>query len=147
MHVSHEPPEETERRLLMVLAKAELKVHDGAFVFQEWPLAEATPQVFQTPGALAFVRDEDRWSALVPADGTAGERFGLFSFHFPPGIDNSGFVGWLASRLKARCGTGVFVICGQNTARGGIFDYWGCPIGVFDQVVAELRALEASSTK
>ena len=61
--------------------------------------------------------------------------------HFDPALDNSGFVGWLASHLKAVLGTGVFVVCGQNGARGGIFDYWGCPIRVADAVFGEVRAL------
>ena len=65
-----------------------------------------------------------------------------FSFHFRSGLDNSGFVGWLATRLKARLGTGVFVVCGQNSARGGIFDYWGFPTDLRHDAImllAELR--------
>ena len=38
-------------------------------------------------------------------------------------------------------GTGVFVVCGSNTALGGIYDYWGCPIEVFDDVVHAVRTL------
>jgi len=139
MFVSRESPDATEARLRLVLAQADLKTFDGLYAFKEWPLSEA-PGVFGTPGALAFVRDEDKWSALVPSDGT-GERFGLFSFHFKPGLDNSGFVGWLATRLKERCGTGVFVVCGHNSARGGVFDYWGYPVEVRDEVLAALREL------
>ena len=44
-------------------------------------------------------------------------------FHFPAGVDNSGFVGWLASHLKVVLGTGVLVVCGFNSQRGGVFDY------------------------
>jgi hypothetical protein len=29
-------------------------------------------------------------------------------------VDNSGFVGWLASHLKAAIGTGVLVVCGKT---------------------------------
>ncbi|MFC9438074.1 DUF6196 family protein, partial [Nocardia sp. NPDC057030] len=89
------------------------------------PLAEP-PQL--TPRTLAVVRDAEKWSALVPfaeADGAEVEKFGLFSFHFPTGLDNSGFVGWLAGQLKRTLGTGVFVVCGSNRERGGIYDYWG----------------------
>jgi hypothetical protein len=50
----------------------------------------------QLPEALAFVRDEDAWSVLAPAETGAREPIGVFVFHFPPGLDNSGFVGWLA---------------------------------------------------
>jgi hypothetical protein len=61
----------------------------------------------------------------------------------PAGMDNSGFVGWLATEFKRRLGTGVFVVCGQNRDRGGIYDYWGCPVQVraqAAQVLDELRA-------
>ena len=71
------------------------------------------------------------------------ERFGVFSFHFPAGVDNSGFVGWLATHLKHRLGTGVFVICGSNRARGGIYDYWGCPRELLPDVVAVVNELSA----
>ncbi|MGI5346709.1 DUF6196 family protein [Streptomyces sp. CA-250714] len=46
------------------------------------------------------------------------------AFHFPAAADNSGFVGWLASELKDQLGTGVAVLCGYNSAQGGIYDYW-----------------------
>ena len=99
------------------------------------------------PGeTLAVVRDQESWSRLVPltqeSDGV--ERFGIFSFHFADQVDNSGFVGWLATHLKAELGTGVFVVCGSNRARGGIYDYWGCPIDLLDRAVAVVRALRAS---
>ncbi|MBA3339895.1 MAG: hypothetical protein H0T54_09185, partial [Geodermatophilaceae bacterium] len=64
------------------------------------------------------------------------------SFHFPYGLDNSGFVGWLGSVLKHELGTGVFVVCGQNSRRGGIYDYWGCPAQLRHEaarVIEELR--------
>ena len=72
---------------------------------------------------------------------TSPDAFAVFSFHFTPGLDNSGFVGWLASHLKAVTGTGVLVVCGQNSGRGGIFDYWGAPLPVASRVVAEIRRL------
>ncbi len=77
--------------------------------------------------ALALVRDGDLWSQLVPADLATAEPLTLWSIHFEPGIDNSGFVGWLATLIKQHTGSGVAVICGQNTQRGGIFDYWCAP--------------------
>ncbi len=73
----------------------------------------------------------------------------MFCFHFPDGLDNSGFVGWLATHLKETLGTSVFVICGQNSDRGGIFDYWACPLNLGDEVagmiVEKLVTLSASS--
>lgn len=68
----------------------------------------------------------------------------LLSFHFPSELDNSGFVGWLAGLLKRELGTGVFVVCGQNSRRGGIYDYWGCPAqlrGGAAHVIQQLRAV------
>lgn len=94
--------------------------------------------------AVALIRDKDVWSVLKPADAMAVEQFGLFSFHFENGVDNSGFVGWLATRLKQQLGTGVFVVCGQNTSRGGIFDYWGVPVAMTQQakdVINQIKAI------
>ncbi len=95
--------------------------------------------------ALAIVRDDECWSQLAPARGGDGEQFTIFSFHFSDGMDNSGFVGWLASHLKQTFGTGVFVICGQNSKKGGIYDYWGCPIELAGDVRAELEALRTTA--
>ncbi|RKS75560.1 hypothetical protein CLV35_2030 [Motilibacter peucedani] len=143
--ISRETPEQTHARLRSVLARAEMTVFDGVWSFAETPLDEP-PQL--SAATLAVVRDEDSWSALVRDDvqDAGRERFGLVSFHFPAGVDNSGFVGWLAGELKTRLGTGVFVVCGSNRARGGIYDYWGCPVGLLDDVVGVIRGLGASST-
>lgn len=126
MYVSQETPQQTDARLRQVLASADLIWHEGQFAFYEFP-AKDFP-VKEAGHALAFVRDEEVWSVLKGAGPEAAEPFGLFSFHFPQGLDNSGFVGWLASILKRELGTGVFVVCGQNSRRGGIFDYWGVPM-------------------
>lgn len=119
--ISHETPAATEARLAQVIRLAKLTIYDAPHGFLEMPLA--APVI--PPGALALVRDDLVWSALVPRD--TGETFFLWRFHFPAGVDNSGFVGWLATEMKQRLGSGVFVVCGQNSAQGGIFDYWGCP--------------------
>lgn len=131
----------TRRRLQTVIASAEFTRFDGAYAFEELGtdgLAHASQS------ALAIVRDEDSWSQLVPSSGS-GEQFGIFSFHFPPGLDNSGFVGWLATHLKRRLGTGLAVICGYNSARGGIYDYWCCPIELHGRVLKEVEQLRARS--
>lgn len=125
-----------------MIAEAEWTVFDGLYGFSEVPAAQFPVERLAT--ALAFVRDEDVWSVLAPADAGTQERFRLFSFHFLAGLDNSGFVGWLASHLKTTVGTGVMVVCGQNSTRGGIFDYWGAPESVAEQVVAEVRGLRSS---
>jgi len=139
--ISQESPPQTERRLRRVIESAELVALEGEWSFQEAPLDR--PPVL-TEQMLAVVRDDHVWSWLAPtAAGTDDDqRFAVFSFHFPDGVDNSGFVGWLATRLKARLGTGVFVVCGQNSARGGIFDYWGFPTDLRHDAImllAELR--------
>ncbi|WFE54831.1 DUF6196 family protein [Micromonospora sp. WMMD1155] len=136
--ISQESRDETEQRLRRVIAAAELVVFDGEWAFFEAPL-DQPPAL--TADLLAVVRDEDRWSWLAPGGGTDGERFAVFSFHFPPDLDNSGFVGWLATEFKRRMGTGVFVICGHNSARGGIYDYWGCPAQLRTEAVRVLREL------
>lgn len=123
-----------------VIAAADLVLLDGDWAFQEAPLDR--PPVLTTD-LLAAVRDEDSWSWLAPAGPDAVERFALFSFHFPPGVDTSGFVGWLAGRLKRRLGTGVFVVCGQNSRRGGVYDHWGCPADLRGQVIEVIDELRA----
>ncbi|WP_242906051.1 DUF6196 family protein [Actinomadura terrae] len=141
--ISVETTEQTEARLRGVIAQAELTVHDGVWCFEEFP-ADRTPEL--TADTLALIRDEESWSRLVPLPPGHGaaEQFGIFSFHFPADQDNSGFVGWLATHLKAELGTGVFVICGSNRARGGIYDYWGCPIDMLNKAVAAVEALRTA---
>ena len=136
--ISVETAEQTELRQRQVISEAEFVVHSGCWHFEE----SDEPPVL-TGEVLAVVRDHEIWSSLVPAptDIVGTERFGLFSFHFPSATDNSGFVGWLASHLKNELGTGVFVVCGSNTSRGGIFDYWGCPEELRDEVVAVVERL------
>jgi hypothetical protein len=141
--VSQETEEQTDLRLRRVIALADLVVHDGVWYFEESPAANPPSLSDRT---LAIVRDKDSWSALMPLTQEPAqpvERFGVFSFHFPSGIDNSGFVGWLATHLKRRLGTGVFVVCGSNRARGGIYDYWGCPHELLAEVVAVIKELSA----
>ena len=124
---------------LASLAAAEIRVYDQPYAFEETARSDAPPSV--RADALAVVGDDEVWSQLVPSFDLADEWFAVFRFHFPPGIDNSGFVGWLASRLKRELGTGVFVVCGQNSQRGGIYDYWGCPTSEADILLREIRVL------
>lgn len=141
--ISRETPQDTRRRLHGVLRRAELDVLDGLWRFRESPL-HSPPAL--SPDVLAVVRDDETWSWLAPetdadAGDSGGERFGLWTFHFPDRTDNSGFVGWLATELKHRLGTGVFVVCGSNSSRGGIYDHWGCPAEVLPEAVAAVREL------
>jgi hypothetical protein len=144
MHVSHETADQVRARLSGVLARAELQVLDGAFAFTEH--APGSVPVAASEGALAMVRDEDGWSVLRPAPDDIAEPLRVFVLHFPPDEDNSGFVGWLASHLKATVGTGVLVVCGFNSRRGGVFDYWCVPDSIGAAAVAEVRHLRASGS-
>jgi Family of unknown function (DUF6196) len=136
--VSHETPEQTNVRLEQVIKKSKLKIYTEAYAFEEFPITEFSVRV--RPDALALVRDDAVWSQLIQ-DNSATEPFAIWRFHFPLGADNSGFVGWLATRLKQRFGTGVFVVCGQNSQDGGIFDYWGCPWHLRKEVQDEILNL------
>ncbi|MGN8249512.1 DUF6196 family protein [Pseudomonas sp. SMV7] len=139
VNISHETAQETERRLLCVMTQAHVHYFPGTYTFMEFPLPSFPDAACSD--ALALVRDDQVWSQLVPCADGEQELFGVFRFHFPPGVDNSGFVGWLAMRLKQKFGTGVFVTCGQNRDEGGIFDYWGVPASLASDVFAEIQAL------
>jgi Family of unknown function (DUF6196) len=143
MYINEESADKTHLRLMHVIATADFIVHDMPYAFVECDVAHFPGM--HVPQALAFVRDENVWSALLPSSSADQEAFVIFGFHFTPGLDNSGFVGWLASHLKSKLGTGVLVICGQNSQRGGIFDYWGAPISIADQVIAEIVALRSGN--
>ncbi len=139
VNISHETVEDTERRLLRVITQAQVRFFPGSYTFLEFPLS-SFPDAARRD-ALALVRDDQVWSQLVPCCDVEQELFGIFRFHFPQGADNSGFVGWLAMRLKQKFGTGVFVTCGQNRDEGGIFDYWGVPVSLASDVFAEIQTL------
>ena len=139
VQISHETSQETERRLRGVIAEAEFTVYEGTYIFEEFLLADFASKA--RADALALVRDTEVWSQLVPSNDESSQLFSIFSFHFYGCPDNSGFVGWLASHLKKELGTGVFVTCGQNSKRGGIFDYWGCLSTLGEKAVEEVRLL------
>jgi len=137
MYISNETVEQTEKRLKKVIQTADFRIFDKSYYFKEVPV---TNFKFERE-ALAIVRDQDVWSFLIPSVSTESENFKIFSFHFENGLDNSGFVGWLASKIKQELGSGVFVVCGQNTNKGGIFDYWGCPIEIETEVISLIKKL------
>ncbi|RKS10079.1 hypothetical protein DFP74_5831 [Nocardiopsis sp. Huas11] len=125
--ISRELPTESEARLRRVLRATDIEHLPGHWCFRR--LTGAPP-----PDALATVRDADGWCALTPAEGEVAEPFGLTLSTFPPGIDNSGYIGWVSTTLKERTGSGVFVVCGDNPRRGGVFDYLGYPAEAADAV-------------
>ena len=141
MHISLETPQQTDARLRRVLATATLDVDERSWWYEEMALEEFRRRV--RDDAIAIVRDARGWSQLIPigpADAPP-ERFRLWSFHFSEHLDNSGFVGWLATHIKRATGSGVFVVCGLNSRRGGIYDHWGCLETVADRVLETVRGL------
>jgi hypothetical protein len=126
--VSREWPVESERRLRAIATAAEIVHLDGLWCFRR-------VEGEMPADALAMVRDADGLCAVVPATQATAEPFGVTMTTFAPGVDNSGWIGWLATAIKQQAGSGVFVICGDNPRRGGIFDYLGYPANL----VAEIR--------
>ena len=139
MNISLETETEISLRLKRVILESRLTVYQDEYVFEEFPINKFKSRVNEN--ALAIVRDDQVWSQLIKIQNPKSEAFAVWRFHFPVDADNSGFVGWLATHLKVLFGTGVFVVCGQNSNDGGIFDYWGCPIELKEQVFSELRRL------
>ncbi|MGH7525855.1 MAG: DUF6196 family protein [Gemmatimonadales bacterium] len=146
MYISQESPAETDQRLRRLAAMTSIEMYDGDWWYEEFPGEQFPARV--RPDAIALVRDQNGWCQPVPVRPAdhPGERFRIWSCHFPDGVDNSGFVGWLAARIKARTGSGVLVVCGPNDSRGGIYDYWGCPVEAAAAVLSEVAALRGSST-
>jgi uncharacterized protein DUF6196 len=144
MNVRRETSVRVETRLRRVLRDSELTVLPGSWWFDEFEHPVFSDRV--RADAIALTRDGDHWSQLVPlrADDKPRERLRAWSVHFPPEQDNSGFVGWLATHIKRATGSGVVVVCGQNSRRGGIFDYWACPELTGDQVIETLNVLGAT---
>ena len=139
VNISHETAAEITARLGSVLRHADIRVLPGTWSFYETAI-DQPPKL--DGDVLAVVRDIDSWSALRPSIAADDiELFGVFSFHFSSGLDNSGFVGWLATELKIRLGTGVFVVCGSNASRGGIYDYWGCPAALLSDCLDVIDTL------
>jgi hypothetical protein len=145
--VSAETDDETEARLLGVIAKADFEVLGGDYCW--WRMGDN-----QAPShdAIACVRDGPVWSEFRPAASNAdAERYRVVSFHFREGTDAAGFVAWLAGHLKRSAGTGAVVICGKDRCDSpelfrtslGVFDYWCCPVVVGDKFVAVIRDLIA----
>ena len=128
MDIMKETPEEANMRLLRVLKATDVVWREETYAFKEFPDGRLSPG--SVTDSLACVRDGGAWSVLAPAGPGDQRLFAVVTLHFPPGADNSGFVGWLATILKRELDTGVIVICGYNSGRGGIFDYYGVPIGL-----------------
>ncbi len=80
MYISTETVEQTEERLRKVISTAEFKVFDGAYNFEEYPINDF--EFIMENAALAFVRDEEVWSQLVPSEDMTKELFKVIGFNF-----------------------------------------------------------------
>jgi hypothetical protein len=136
--ISRETGAQTEARLRDVFRQSAVDWVPGMWSFVEGDAAQADD-------ALALIRDEGRLSALRPSSGT-GEQFQVFRVVLPPAVDDSGFVGWLSSRVKAATGSGLFVICGYDKERGGVFDYYGVPDAAAEDVRRVIARLTANDS-
>jgi diadenosine tetraphosphate (Ap4A) HIT family hydrolase len=140
-----ETANQTQARLLEVIAHADYEVLPGLYAFTPVPGGARVRE-----DALAYVRDGARWSALVPVTEPSPPMvFKVFAFHFDPAHDATGFAGWLHAHLARATGSGHIVVCGRSAraggghTRGGIFDYWGCAAPDAERVLAEIDALRA----
>lgn len=138
--ISRESAASTEARLRRVFRMSTLEWLPGLWGYFE------PDESSDNRDWIAVIRDGARLSALRPSDATTSERFGVVRVVLPPGEDDSGFVGWLASRVKGSTGSGLFVICGYNRARGGVFDYYGVPEAAISSVRILLERLDATDT-
>lgn len=129
--VSHEMNAQAEARLRGVFRRSTIEWLPGLWAFVEQDDASGRGD------SIADIRDDGHLSALCPAAPDATEEFEVFRVVLPRGEDDSGFVGWLSARIKAATGSGLFVVCGHNRQRGGIFDYYGVP----RSAAAEVRTL------
>jgi hypothetical protein len=130
-----------------VIANSEFQVLPRVYVFE--PLRYGPER--KSPEALACVRDGEQWSALVPATDARRQpgQFTIFSFHFNPKFDATGFrrLASFTSRADDGCRAHRHLRKGPTRGlaldhiRGGIFDYWGCPADQAEAVIAEVRAL------
>lgn len=142
MDVTPETSTETQHRLLRVMAHARVDVLSLQYMFVEFHISQFPAHLSTT--ALAFVKDNVVWSALVPVEASTppNDSYLVVGFHFAADIPNGGFIGWLASEFKRQLGTGVFVVCGQNSADGGVFDYWGIPVSVAAEALKMITKMQ-----
>lgn len=141
VNVSKEAESETQHRLALVLGRSRIRYLAEPYCFIEWPLYQG---MGNDPRHLALVRDDAVWSALTPANGQGEASLFVWSIEFPEGQDNCGFVGWWATSLKIALGTGVVVICGFNSQRGRVFDYWACPWHLRTEAASHIQALSCA---
>jgi hypothetical protein len=135
---------EQHQRLSGVIAASRFEVLSEPYAWQE------ISKPLQLPAnGLAAVRDGSTWYALTAASPEATGAYRILVFHFAEGLNASGFVAWLAGIIKREVGTGVMVVNGFDgrakpelwQTSFGLFDYWGCPWGHGDEVIALVERL------
>jgi hypothetical protein len=139
-----ESTQEMHTRLCGVIAAARLESLSQPYA---WQLISHPSQLSAT--ALAAVRDGSAWYALTSVPPEASGAYRIVAFHFAEGSNASGFVAWLAGLMKKEAGTGAMVVCGFDARATpalwqtslGLFDYWGCPWSLGDNVVALVERL------
>ena len=139
-----ESVEQMHKRLCSVIAAARFEALSQAYAWQQVSKSSRFPT-----NALAIVRDGSTRYALTPVPPDATGAYRILVFHFAEGLNASGFVAWLAGIMKKKVGTGALVVCGFDARATsalwqtslGLFDYWGCPWGRGDEVVALVERL------
>jgi len=125
INISDETAIATKIRLARLMPSVVVRRLPARFAFSE----DAEP-VNWAAGDLAVIRGEDGRSVVRPAadDAPADNTLDAFEIRFSTPSDNSGFIGYLASRLKEMTGAGSVVLCGAE--QGRIFDYYLVPTPV-----------------
>jgi hypothetical protein len=144
-----ETPEQMHRRLCEVMARSRFTLLREPHAWQPIVRSASLPD-----NALAVVRDEASWFALMPTSPNARGAYCIFSFHFAESSNASGFVAWLAGLMKNEVGTGAMVVCGFDARATaalwhtslGLFDYWGCPWAKGDDVIALVGRLRGEES-
>ena len=145
-----ESTEQMHERLSAVMAASRFEALSQPYAWQQVSKLSELPAT-----ALAAVRDGSTWYALTAVTPEATGAYRILVFHFAEGSNASGFVAWLAGIIKKEVGTGVMVVCGFD-ARAmpalwqtslGLFDYWGCPWGQGDEVIALVEQLRRGGSR
>jgi hypothetical protein len=139
-----ETTEQMHRRLCGVIAASQFDALSQPHAWQSLSASSQLPD-----NALAAVRDGASWYGLVPVAPDTVGAYRVVAFHFAEGSNASGFVAWLAALMKREAGTGAMVVCGFDARATpalwqtslGLFDYWGCPWGTGNAVIALIERL------
>jgi hypothetical protein len=145
-----ETAQQMHKRLTAVIAAAIFEPLPQPYAWRRVDTLSKLP-----PEALASVRDGSAWYALAPTLPEAAGAYRILAFHFAEDTNASGFVAWLAGLMKTEAGTGAMVVCGFDARATpalwrtsfGLFDYWGCPWDLGDDVIALVERLRRAGSK